>query len=317
MTATGSSWAGLDSGLPLRLPLEQIAGSRLQVLTPEEIMVEGREPQGARVVVWDADGSTVAVGLAERLAADGREVSLVTRFGVAGPLLDWSFEASGVRAKLHQLGVPMLTERVPVRVEGESIVFVDGFGTELAVAADTLVLVEQRVADDALYRELTERRSDLDAAGIRRVIASGTASHRAILALSCWTATASRARSTPTIPTCRWCPGRSTTPTARARASRSSRSSRWDQDGDPRGRRRCDERTRRRRPGGGARPDPLGEHPRGRATRTGLRGHRLARPERLGSGAGGAPPAVLDACRRGRLRPNRLALNLRRARTSG
>ena len=123
VTATGSSWAGPDASW-LRLPLQEIADSGVEILTPEEIMVGGREPRDGRVVVWDGDGSSVAVGLAERLATAGREVSLVTRFGVVAPLLDWSFEGSGVRSKLHELGVAMLPGMVPVRAGSEGIVLV-------------------------------------------------------------------------------------------------------------------------------------------------------------------------------------------------
>ena len=52
--------AGADASLP-------------HVLTPEQIMVEGKSPPGERVVVYDSDGYFMGPDLAEKLAVEGIE----------------------------------------------------------------------------------------------------------------------------------------------------------------------------------------------------------------------------------------------------
>lgn len=168
--ATGSTWAGLDADR-ISFPAKNFDG--LETLTPEQIMVDGREPADDAVLVWDADGSTVAVGLAERLAERGHAVTLATHFGSAGPMLDWSFESSSVRARLRELGVPMMAGWRPARREGAGIVVSDGYGNESAVRAGSLVLVEQRRSDDELYRALAARPDELEAAGVQGTYRTG------------------------------------------------------------------------------------------------------------------------------------------------
>jgi dimethylamine/trimethylamine dehydrogenase len=165
--ATGARW--IDAAADWHhLPLADIA-SAFDVVTPEQVMVEGRVPADGRVVVWDGDGGAVGVGLAERLAADGRDVTLVTPFATVAPFLDLSFEGAGARRRLHELGVAFVAGVSPTRVDGGALVVADEFADERSVAAESVVLVAQRVSDDALHRELRHRGGELADAGIRAV----------------------------------------------------------------------------------------------------------------------------------------------------
>jgi dimethylamine/trimethylamine dehydrogenase len=165
--ATGARWIDAAAGWH-HLPLAEIAGA-FDVVTPEQLMVEGRTPVDGRVVVWDGDGGAVAVGLAEKLAAEGRDVTLVTPFATVAPFLDLSFEGGGARRRLHDLGVAFVPGVSPTRVDGGALVVADEFGDERSVAAESVVLVAQRVSEEALHRELRARAAELEDAGIRAV----------------------------------------------------------------------------------------------------------------------------------------------------
>ena len=83
--ATGSRWA--DDGLNALThdPIPGADAALAHVLTPEQIMVDGKRPAGRRVCVYDTEGYQVAAALAEQLASEGLSVELVTPFDVVAP----------------------------------------------------------------------------------------------------------------------------------------------------------------------------------------------------------------------------------------
>src|SRR5690348_13408322 len=102
--ATGSVWRGdgVQPGCPDPMPG---ADRGLPfVLTPQEACA-GTRPPGPRVVVYDTDGYYVAPAVAETLAADGFEVTVVTPFDVLSPVSDETLEGDMLRAHLHRAGV--------------------------------------------------------------------------------------------------------------------------------------------------------------------------------------------------------------------
>ena len=75
------------------------------VLTPEQVLEEGRRPRG-RVIVLDEEGMHTGVGVAEVLATAGAEVEIVTReLAAVGPDLYYSMEFAFILPKLKSLGV--------------------------------------------------------------------------------------------------------------------------------------------------------------------------------------------------------------------
>jgi dimethylamine/trimethylamine dehydrogenase len=160
VVATGSYWAadGLQGGT--HEPIEGAGPGLPYVLTPEQVVAEGLRPVGERVVVYDAEGYHVAAGVAEQLALDGFAVTLATPFDVVAPECDATLEGPLLRRRLHEAGVRAarnvtITTVAPGRVSGA-----DEFDEPLELEADAVVLVTQRLSDDALYREL---RADPDA----------------------------------------------------------------------------------------------------------------------------------------------------------
>jgi dimethylamine/trimethylamine dehydrogenase len=119
-------------------------------------------------VVFDADGYFMGVGMAEKLAREGRAVTYLTPFETIAPYLHLTLEGPRVNRLLRELGVEVVTEHAltSIRPGSASAVDVWTFVQERTFEADSVVLVTQRNANDALYRELKADPEALRAAGI-------------------------------------------------------------------------------------------------------------------------------------------------------
>ena len=152
--ATGSRWAEDGLNGVTHAPIPGANASLSHVLTPEQVMLEGKRPPGERAVVFDCEGYVVGAGLAELLALEGFRVELVTPLGEISPVTDETLEGPLLRRRLHEAGVSFrrgvgLTRIAPGTLEGE-----DEFGEQLSVQADAVCLVTQRLSNDSLYHEL-------------------------------------------------------------------------------------------------------------------------------------------------------------------
>jgi dimethylamine/trimethylamine dehydrogenase len=171
--ATGAHWAEDGLNAVTHEPVPGADASLPHVLTPEQVMLEGKRPPGNRVVVWDGEGYFTAPGIAETLAAEGFSVELATHLEQIAPVCDETLEGALLRQHLHDLGIAqrrgfLLTGIEPGRLRGA-----DEFGEPLEVEADAIVLVTQRLSDDALYRELVSHEGALEANGIEAVYRIG------------------------------------------------------------------------------------------------------------------------------------------------
>jgi dimethylamine/trimethylamine dehydrogenase len=172
--ATGSHWigpAGARDVSHLLPATDQAEG--LCILTPEEIMLEGHRPEGERVFLWDADGSTVGASLAEHLALDGFAVTIGTTFDKIAPMLDATFEGPGERRRLHDLGVAMRTGLSLEAITGATLHVRDEFEQDERIETDSVVFVVRRISDDSVYKQLREDADALDQAGIRNLFRIG------------------------------------------------------------------------------------------------------------------------------------------------
>ena len=93
VVATGSHWAGDGLNGLTQSPIPGADASMPHVLTPEQVMLEGKEA-GERVLVFDTDGYFVAVGIAEKLVREGRRVTFPTPFQTMAPYTQLTLEAS-------------------------------------------------------------------------------------------------------------------------------------------------------------------------------------------------------------------------------
>jgi dimethylamine/trimethylamine dehydrogenase len=156
--ATGSRWSRDGLNGFTCAPLGD-AAEHPGILTPEDVMLGRRDVPDGTVAVLDCEGYFVGVGLAERLALAGRDVRLVTPFDVAAPWCDQTLEGGRIRARLDELGVRTEAGVMPASIA--------------ALAADAVVLVTQRLSDDALRRELEADPAALAAAGVEGLFAVG------------------------------------------------------------------------------------------------------------------------------------------------
>jgi dimethylamine/trimethylamine dehydrogenase len=152
--ATGSAWSQDGLNAFTRAPIPGADASLAHVLTPEQVLLEGKRPPGRRVVVYDGDGYFAASGLAELLAREGLSVELVTGFETISPFSAETLEDALNRRRLHEAGVRMRVATTVTALEPGRVLVEDEFGEPGEIAADGVVLVTQRVSDDALYQQL-------------------------------------------------------------------------------------------------------------------------------------------------------------------
>jgi dimethylamine/trimethylamine dehydrogenase len=157
---TRDAIAGADASLP-------------HVLTPEQVMLDGKRPPGRRVAVIDLEGYFTGAGMAEVLAGEGYQVTVLTCFHVVAHHCDQTLEGLPLRRRLHELGVRAERAIVPTAVAPGGVSLLDEHGAPYDVEADGAVLVTQRLSDDALYRELVADPDALADAGIEAVYRIG------------------------------------------------------------------------------------------------------------------------------------------------
>ena len=122
-------------------------------------MVEGKQPPGDKVVVIDNEGYFMGVSLAERLAVEGKKVTLITHLGEMAPYMHYTLEAPNENRRLRKLGVTVVTLHVPTRIEPgvvRTVHVYDEAEHEFTWEADGVVLVTQRNSNETLYRQLKE-----------------------------------------------------------------------------------------------------------------------------------------------------------------
>jgi hypothetical protein len=137
-----------------RVPIPGADASHDHVLTPEQVLLEGKRPPGERVVVYDGDGYFAAAGLAELLAREGLSVELVTGYETVAPFSAETLEDALTRRRLHEAGVRIRAATTVTAVDIGRLAVEDEFGTPAEIATDGIVLVTQRVSDDSLYHRL-------------------------------------------------------------------------------------------------------------------------------------------------------------------
>jgi dimethylamine/trimethylamine dehydrogenase len=166
--ATGASWSatGLSGVTREDIPGAALHGSH--VFTPEQIMKDGASPLGPRVLVYDCEGYFTAVGIAELLADEGRQVVLVTPHAQVAPFLNFTMEGPRVQRMLRQKRIELLPGHIVTEIKagGVSVADVYQLDVERDRAADDIVLVTQRASEDQLYRELEADADSITSAGI-------------------------------------------------------------------------------------------------------------------------------------------------------
>jgi dimethylamine/trimethylamine dehydrogenase len=173
--ATGSTWRGDGLQPHGSAPVAGVDPLLPHVLTPEQVMHDGKRPPGPSVVVYDTDGYFVAPGIAEQLVNEGYEVELVTCFPVVSPDSDATLEGEDLRRHLYEKGVRVHRGVTLTAVTADEVSGVDEFDQPWRLPTDGIVVVTQQRSDDALYRELVADPDRLREAGISAVYRIGDA----------------------------------------------------------------------------------------------------------------------------------------------
>jgi dimethylamine/trimethylamine dehydrogenase len=162
VVATGAHWSPVGLNRETHEPVAGADASLPHILTPEQVMVEGKVPPGDRVAVYDTDGYFMGPDLAEKLALDGFSVDFVTSFPEVSPFSHETLEQAFLRRRLHEVGVRVHCGVVLESVEAGR----DEVGEPFRLEADALVIVTQRLSNEGLYLELREDLDALRAEGI-------------------------------------------------------------------------------------------------------------------------------------------------------
>nr|MBN1228690.1 FAD-dependent oxidoreductase [Anaerolineae bacterium] len=151
IVATGARWRRDGVGRSLWNPLP---GNDLpQVFTPDDLLA-GRLPSG-RVVVFDDDHYYMGGVLAEMLAHRGCKVTLLTPASLVSYWTQYTLEQERIQQRLMALGVQLLTQRLPDAILPDAVRISHAVsGESVALPCDAVVLVTDRLPDDALYLAL-------------------------------------------------------------------------------------------------------------------------------------------------------------------
>jgi dimethylamine/trimethylamine dehydrogenase len=181
--ATGSRWRADGVGRTHTNPVE-LAG--VEVLTPDELLT-GMRPQGERVVLFDDDEYFMGGVLAELLAREGKQVTLVTPAAYASAWTVNTMEQPRIQRRLLELGVTLELSHI-LRGASASGARVECIYTarERELPCDTLVLVTSRLPNDGLGEELLARRVEWAAAGVASVRIVGDAYAPSTIAAAVW-----------------------------------------------------------------------------------------------------------------------------------
>ena len=196
-------WApdGLSPGTHAAIPGADAALPH--VLTPEQIMLEGKRPPGERLLVYDCEGDFTGAGLAEKLALEGLLVEFATPLRDITPREVFGAEGALVRKRLHEVGVTARLGLTVTGIEPGRVQAANEFDEPLALDTDGVVLVTQRRSNEALFLELAADRDALAAEGIEALYRIGDCAAPARSRTRSSRATASHARSTRPTPRCR------------------------------------------------------------------------------------------------------------------
>ena len=171
--ATGSKWSDTAQTDGRLSPVIGADASRPNVLTPEQIMVDGKSV-GNKVVVFDGEGYFMGYSLATRLVKLGHDVTIVTTHSRLSPYSNYTLESPRVNRGVRELGVKVLTDHHVTRIDNDSVDVVSNWtDTPSTLSADSVVLVTQRNSVSSTFTEVRYDLAGRKANGIEAVYGIG------------------------------------------------------------------------------------------------------------------------------------------------
>ncbi|HVZ03069.1 MAG TPA: FAD-dependent oxidoreductase [Dongiaceae bacterium] len=169
--ATGARWRADGVGRSHWDPIPGFAGEN--AFAPDDIM-EGRLPKQGPVVVFDDEHFYMGSVIAERLAAAGLAVTLVTTGDVVAGWTGHTLELIPINTQLRKLGITVITAHDVTGFDGGQVALAHVYGEPpRTIPAKAVVAVTSRQPEEALYQALQADADALKAAGIKSVTRIG------------------------------------------------------------------------------------------------------------------------------------------------
>lgn len=125
------------------------------VLEAADVLDDPESVPAGPVAIWDPIGGPIGVGVAELLAARGRDVHLITQDNIVGNELSRSGDLAPANARLQQAGVELHRRRILRSVKKGHVVIEDRFNAEQhELAAESLIHAGHRLPESTLWDEL-------------------------------------------------------------------------------------------------------------------------------------------------------------------
>ncbi|MFN4291374.1 MAG: FAD-dependent oxidoreductase [Permianibacter sp.] len=157
LIATGAHWRRDGRGRSYPFGIADAAANAganaLPRYTPDDVYA-GRLPSG-QVVIVDDDHYFLAGVLAEKLAAAGCRVTLVTSAPLVSYWSQYTLEQAGIQRRLLEQGVTLRTQHTVANIGEQQVQLVcTSTGRSESLACDAVLLVTDRLQDDTLYHAL-------------------------------------------------------------------------------------------------------------------------------------------------------------------
>ncbi len=192
VVATGCLWNADGNNALTHEPIPGADASKDDQVTPEQIF-KGKKKIGKRVVILSADTYWMTPSLAEKLAQDGHEVTIIDGVGI-GKYMEFTLEFPNTMRMLHEHHVEIIGESWASKVEKGRIQVYNQFGegskreyrgpgklprnentSHEWREFDTLVLVTGKHSVNDLYKGLKARKDEWKKNGIKDVYVIGDA----------------------------------------------------------------------------------------------------------------------------------------------
>jgi dimethylamine/trimethylamine dehydrogenase len=147
--ATGATWRRDGVGRYISRPVPGNA----KIFTPDDLMTN-KLPSG-KVLIYDDDHYYMGGVLAELLAQNGCEVTLMTSAPTISYWTQFTLEQDRIIKRLYDLNVSLLANHVIASHSLTTATVTNTItSTETTLACDAVVMVTDRIPNDALYHEL-------------------------------------------------------------------------------------------------------------------------------------------------------------------
>jgi dimethylamine/trimethylamine dehydrogenase len=157
IAATGAQWRRDGVG---RNQWQPIAGHDLpSIYTPDDILA-GNLPAG-QILIYDNDHYYLGSLIAELLSSQDCTVTLATPAPLVSYWSQYTLEQDRIQRKLIKLGVRLYTQYVLSAIQPDSLILSHIVtGLEIELPYDGVVLVTERIPNDALFHALQPARNE-------------------------------------------------------------------------------------------------------------------------------------------------------------